>query len=280
MIGVFDSGSGGLTVLAALRRALPGQSFIYLGDHARAPYGHRSNQEIVTYTTEGLDYLMRRGCRLVIIACNTAASIALRTIQQDWLPYSYPDNRVLGVLVPMVEALAGVPWHHEDPVHDGAVPHRNVVLFATSKTVESRAYLEEVQKRAPGCAITQQACPDLAAMIEGGRDDAPLQSAINRWVETALGRTTGVPDAAVLGCTHYPLVDHLFRAALPVETVILSQPVLVAEALTDYLTRRPAFAQKAGSASLTCLTTGQAHHLAGLNGYMPELGGLFESVTL
>ena len=279
MIGVFDSGSGGLTVLAELKRALPNEAFLYLGDHARAPYGYRSNQEIVIYTQEGVGYLMGRGCRLVVIACNTAASVALRTVQQDWLPTHYPENRVLGVLVPMVEALAGVPWHHESPVE--VVPHRHVLLFATSKTVESRAYLEEVHKRAPACTITQQACPDLAAMIERGEDETILQAAISSWVIEATKTSGGAtPDAAVLGCTHYPLVSRLFAAALPSGTAILSQPELVAEALTDYLHRRPAFAQPSPDASITYLTTGQPGDLVGLNGYMPELGRLFDSILI
>jgi glutamate racemase len=282
MIGVFDSGSGGLTVLEALVEALPDESFLYLGDHARAPYGDRDNAEIVAYTTEAIDFLMRSGCRLVVIACNTAASVALRSIQQTWLPYHYPQNRVLGVLVPMVEALAGVPWHREVPHEDDVLRYPRVVLFATSKTVESRAYLEEVNKRAPGCAIVQQACPGLAGMIEDGAPEGDLEVAISRWVAAALDGHKGfVPDAAVLGCTHYPLVRHVFGRFLPEGTKVLSQPDLVADSLGDYLRRRPDFSDAGqGGRTVQYLTTGDPAHLHGLARFMNSLHGRFTRVGL
>ena len=282
MIGVFDSGSGGLTVLEALVEALPDESFLYLGDHARAPYGDRDNAEIVAYTTEAVDFLMRSGCRLVVIACNTAASVALRSIQQTWLPYHYPQNRVLGVLVPMVEALAGVPWHREVPHEDDVLRYPRVVLFATSKTVESRAYLEEVNKRAPGCAIIQQACPGLAGMIEDGAPDGDLEVAISRWVAAALDGHKGfVPDAAVLGCTHYPLVRHVFGRFLPKETKVLSQPDLVGDSLGDYLRRRPDFSDAGqGKRTVRYLTTGDPAHLHGLARFMNSLHGRFTRISL
>ena len=280
MIGVFDSGSGGLTVLEALVEALPEETFLYLGDHARAPYGERDNAEIVQYTIEAVDFLMRSGCGLVVIACNTAASVALRTIQQTWLPRHYPHNRVLGVLVPMVEALAGVPWHREVPHEDDVLLYPRVVLFATSKTVESRAYLEEVRKRAPGCDIVQQACPGLAGMIEDGTSEAGLLSSIEGRVAAALDGHRGfVPDAAVLGCTHYPLVRHLFARCLPEGTRILSQPELIAEALSDYLRRRPEFSDP-GDGSVRYLTTGDPAHLRGLAVFMTNLHGKFQRVAL
>jgi glutamate racemase len=282
VIGVFDSGSGGLTVLEALTQALPRESFLYLGDHARAPYGERDNGEIVAYTTQAVDYLMSQGCRLVVIACNTAASVALRTIQQTWLPHRYPENRVLGVLVPMVEALAGVPWHRDYPEEGDVVRYPRVVLFATSKTVESRAYLEEVRKRAPGCLIVQQACPGLAGMIEGGASTRELTEAVALWARAALiGHEGAIPDAAVLGCTHYPLVRDLFRDALPAETTILSQPELVAEALVDYLRRRPLYAGMAGEKpSLRYLTTGDPAALHGVTRFLHGLPASFSRVCL
>ncbi|HAJ21772.1 MAG TPA: glutamate racemase, partial [Rhodospirillaceae bacterium] len=105
MIGVFDSGHGGLTVLRALAASLPEERFVYLGDHAYAPYGMRSDTEIYQLTRRRVKDLIDRGCRLVIIACNTASAIALRRLQQEWLPGYAPTCRILGVFVPMVEAL-------------------------------------------------------------------------------------------------------------------------------------------------------------------------------
>lgn len=267
MIGVFDSGSGGLTILEALRQALPDQDFLYLGDHANAPYGHRSNTQIVAMTKDGIDTLMAAGCSLVILACNTAAAVALRTLQQDWLPAAYPENRILGVLVPMVEALTGVPWSqdhpHESPGHD-----RSIILFATRKTVESGSYLDEVAKRAPHVALAQKACPGLVDAIEGGAGERPIRGLIGGFVAEAL-TSRAAPDAAVLGCTHFPLVEHLFRRILPPKTELLSQPGIVARSLADYLTRHPQFSRP-GSGTVRLLTTGDPALLAASEAYLPD----------
>jgi glutamate racemase len=110
MIGIFDSGFGGLTVLRALTDAMPERRFLYLGDHAAAPYGNRHREEIYRLTQVSAQRLFARGCRLVVLACNTASASSLRRLQQEWLPIQYPDHRILGVLVPMVEAITGVPW--------------------------------------------------------------------------------------------------------------------------------------------------------------------------
>ncbi len=157
-----------------------------------------------------------------------------------------------------------------------------VVLFGTSKTIESRAYLEEVRKRAPGCAIVQQACPGLAGMIEDGAPEEKLHAVIAGWVRSALDGHGGFrPDAAVLGCTHYPLVRHLFGRCLPDGAQILSQPDLVSEALTDYLRRRPEFSMAGqGARSVRYLTTGDPAHLHGLARFMRNLHGQFTRVAL
>ena len=156
-----------------------------------------------------------------------------------------------------------------------------VVLFGTTKTIESRAYLEEVRKRAPGCAIVQQACPGLAGMIEDGASETDLLATISARVAAALDGHKGfVPDAAVLGCTHYPLVRHLFARCLPEGTRILSQPDLVADALSDYLRRRPDFSDAGqGERSVRYLTTGDPSRLHGLAVFMTNLHGQFTQVT-
>ncbi|RMD63161.1 MAG: glutamate racemase, partial [Alphaproteobacteria bacterium] len=111
MIGVFDSGHGGLTILRALVARLPNQTFAYLGDHARAPYGLRDREEIYRLTVENVTRLFDLGCRLVLLACNTASAVALRRLQRTWLPQVAPERRVLGILVPTVEAVTALPWH-------------------------------------------------------------------------------------------------------------------------------------------------------------------------
>ena len=272
-IGVFDSGSGGLTILKALRTALPKEDFVYLGDHRNAPYGHRSNADIVELTTAAVDYLMKRGCRLVILACNTAAAVALRTIQQDWLPHHYPENRVLGVLVPMVEAITGVPWHREEPTGKSLRDTRSITLFATRKTVESGAFAEELAKRAPALKLTSKACPGLVDAIEGGAGDLPVRGLISGFVQ----ETGSSPDAVILGCTHFPLVEDHFRAALGSAPRVYSQPVVVSEALQDYLARRPGFGTS-GSGSLTLLSTAPAmapgpEMIKGVSNLFEDAGG-------
>lgn len=259
MIGLFDSGSGGLTILSALRQRFPDRDFLYLGDHARAPYGHRTNRDIVDYTREGVDHLMKAGCTLVILACNTAAAVALRSLQQTWLGSAHPGKRVLGVLVPMVESLTGQPWGITDSVNAGTGPHHSVLLFATRKTVESGAYADEIKKRAPGIRLTQKACPGLVDAIEGGAGPLPLRGLVSGYVTEALKTMGHSPDAVFLGCTHFPLLEDMFREALveagAKDIAILAQPDTVAQALRDYLSRHHMLVPR-GTGQVTLLTSG------------------------
>ncbi len=256
MIGVFDSGSGGLTILKTLTERLPDQDFLYFGDHGNAPYGHRSNEQIVELTKTGVTQLMDAGCTLVILACNTAAAIALRSLQENWLPTHFPENRILGVLVPMVEAITGVPWSQQNssPIGSG----ERILLLATQKTVASDAYPQEVAKRAPQVELIQKACPGLVDAIEGGAGPAPLQGLINGFISEI---DTGGITKAVLGCTHFPLIEDYFRTALANDISILSQPQIVANALVDYLDRHKQYAKagsgQAGSGRVSLMTTGE-----------------------
>jgi len=230
-IGVFDSGLGGLTVLAALRARLAEQDFVYLGDNANAPYGVRTEAEIHALTRAGVARLFAEGCDLVILACNTASAVALRALQEDWLPAQGGARRVLGVFVPVIEALTGRPWAYRGPATPGAVAR--VALFATPATVGSHAFPRGLALQARGVEVVEQACPGL--------------------VDAVLARGPA-PEAAVLGCTHYPLVEDDFRAHLPETTGIFSQPGIVAESLAAYLDRHPRFRGKGGG--LRLLTTG------------------------
>ncbi len=281
MIGIFDSGSGGLTILRECTRRLPDQSFLYLGDHARAPYGDRDNKDIVNYTMEMVDGLFQHGCRLVILACNTAAAIAARTLQQDWLPAHYPDRRILGVIVPVVEALSGVRWRMPPLPVDQRGGKKTVGLFGTSKTIESQSYREEMQKHAPHCRMVEQACPGLVAAIEEGESAAALFAIIQSLAGRLLAQAPGGHiDSAVLGCTHFPLVEDLFRKALPGHVEILSQPALVADALADYIRRHPEFSTaEISPRAIRYLTTGDPAKLAHLESWLPGPGNPFEVFT-
>lgn len=258
MIGFFDSGSGGLTIMEGCRKVMPDASFVYLGDHANAPYGHRDNQAIVDLTKAGVDALFKQGCTLVVLACNTAAAVALKTLQQEWLPQAWPGRNILGVLVPMVEAVSGVAWADEQPSQESAKDVRNIILFATRKTVESGAYAEELAKRAPNLTLIQKACPGLVDAIEGGAGQLPLAGLVKGYVDEACEDIgDGRLDAAVLGCTHFPMVEHLFRQALGADVPLYSQPDVVAEALVRYIAAHPEYEIKAGRVTRLLSTSPQ-----------------------
>jgi glutamate racemase len=264
MIGVFDSGSGGLTVLQALRDALPDRDFIYLGDHRHAPYGVRTEGEINALTRFGVDHLFDLGCGLVIIACNTAAAVALRPLQRGWLQTTWPDRRVLGVLAPMVETITGVPWSGTPGRRRKGPPPRTVGVFATTRSVLTCAWRREIRARAPGVAVVQQQCPGLSTLIERGAPSADIDAAVGRFSAGLLGRLDTAPDAVVLGCTHCGLIADRFAAALPATSRILDQPGTVARSLADYLDRHPQTDADDGSGRVHFYTTGDSGAASGL----------------
>ena len=231
-VGVFDSGLGGLTVYDAVAKALPEVSFVYLGDNAHAPYGVRDADDIYNLTCTGVERLWAEGCDLVILACNTASAAALRRMQERWLP---PGKRVLGVFVPLIEALTERQWGDNSPPREVAVKH--VALFATPATVASRAFQRELAFRAIGVDVEAQACGGVVDAIEEG--DMILAEALVRSHVDALRRKMPDPQAAVLGCTHYPLMEKEFQDALGGHVKVFSQADLVAESLADYLARHP-----------------------------------------
>ena len=231
-VGIFDSGLGGLTVYQAAVERLPDVPFVYLGDNAHTPYGVRDADDIFELTTAGVSRLFEAGCDLVILACNTASAAALRRMQDGWVP---TDKRVLGVFVPLIEALTQRQWGDNSPPKEVDVKH--VALFATPATVSSRAFQRELAFRAIGVDVEAQACAGVVDAIEEG--DMILAEALVRSHVDALKRKMPAPDAAVLGCTHYPIVEDHFRAALGEGVRVFSQPNLVADSLADYLLRRP-----------------------------------------
>ncbi len=264
-IGVFDSGHGGLTILAALQQRLPDQHFLYLGDHAAAPYGERTPEEIYARTQAAVELLFALDCRLVILACNTAAAVAMRRLQQGWLARTHPTRRVLGVLAPMVEALSGRAWTGGQPLPWHRRTARSVAVFATRRTVESGAYPREVAARAPSVLVDQEPCPGLAGAIERDLAQGALADMVQDAIQRLLARhPSEPPQAAVLGCTHYPLVADAFAAALPAGVRLLSQPNVVAESLERYLARHPRF--HSGTGEPRFLTTGDAPRVSALAG--------------
>ena len=231
-IGVFDSGYGGLTILREIRKALPQYDYLYLGDNARAPYGSRSFDSVYDFTREAVDELFRRGCHLVILACNTASAKALRTIQQHFLPISDPDRRVLGVIRPTVEILGKVS------------KKRHIGLLATPGTVRSHSYRMEIQKIYPGMEITEQECPMWVPLVETGEFNGDgADYFVKKYIDQLLLADPEI-DTLILGCTHYPLLLPKIRQYTPGHIRILPQGELVAESLKDYLRRHPSMAER------------------------------------
>ncbi|MBR5327354.1 MAG: glutamate racemase [Paludibacteraceae bacterium] len=254
MIGIFDSGYGGLTILNHIRQRLPEYDYLYLGDNARAPYGTRSFDVIYEYTLEAVNYLQKRGCQLIILACNTASAKALRSIQQNDIN---PDEiRVLGVIRPTVEV---VPTRTRT---------KHIGILATQGTVASESYVIELQKQDPELVITQQACPMWVPLIECGEH---MHEGADYFVEkylTELLARDPLIDTIILGCTHYPLLQEKIEAFLANQSIsaqsvsVVAQGEIVAESLADYLERHQDIAERAmaGSrGSCTFLTTESAN---------------------
>jgi glutamate racemase len=265
MIGVFDSGLGGLTVLRALVERFPAVQFTYLGDHAHVPYGNRPSDEVVSLTRACVEALFDRGCRLVLLGCNTATAVAARRLQQTWLPNSswHGTHNVLGIVAPTVEAATQTPWAVTAPQYPQKYNTDLIAVFGTTRTVASGVYPEEIRKRCPKVEVVQQVCAELAGAIETQAPHDTLDALVKAGVDGLLAQTSGAPPhRAILGCTHFPLVEHLFRRHLPPFTRMLSQPVVVADSFEDYLARRPQYifgpAEGASKSRprVTLLTTG------------------------
>ena len=260
-IGVFDSGVGGLSVHHRLVERFPQADFVYLADQANTPYGGRAGEEIVDLTRAGCERLFGEGCDLIVLACNTASGIALRRLQQSWLPgyrreLGRPVN-VLGIIVPTIEAATGLPWEHEAERRGDKVEKLDVLaVFSTPATTASRVYEIEIDKRRQDVAVFSQACPDLASLIEQGAPRDELADAIQGHVKAITTRIGRAPDRAILGCTHYEIVADLFRAALPPGTPLIHQPQATADALARYLDRHTEFDPGRG-AGRRFLTTGR-----------------------
>ena len=259
-IGVFDSGVGGLTVHRALVDRFPSADLIYLADQANGPYGGKPGEEIVDLTRAGCERLFGLGCDMVVLACNTAASIALRRLQQTWLPgyrrqLGRPVN-ILGIIVPTIEAATGLPWEHEADRLGDKVEHLDVLgVFSTPATARSRVYEIEIDKRRQDIAVFSEPCPNLVRMIEAGASHDDLAKVVEGHVAALAKRIGRQPDRAILGCTHYEIVADLFRAALPAGTPLIHQPDSTADALQRYLDRHPEY-DRGGSGLRRFLTTG------------------------
>ena len=216
-IGVFDSGVGGLTVLAELRRRLPGEGTLYLGDNARTPYGPRPADEVRRFTIEAVEWLLGQDVKLLVLACNTATARALPDVRAS------SPVPVLGVVRPGAVAAAA------------ATRSRRVGVIATAGTVESGAYHDAIVEADAGIDVAQAAAPELVPMVEAGiLEGRRAETVLRAYLEPLVREQRGM-DTLLLGCTHYPLlrkpiqhivgptvsvVDSAFTTALAVEDLL------------------------------------------------------------
>jgi len=228
MIGIFDSGFGGLTIFKDIENRLPNYDYIYLGDNARAPYGQLSQQIIYNYTKQAVDWLFGQGCQLIILACNTTSAEALRQIQQEHLPSRWPGRNVLGVIRPLAEAA----------ILTGS---KKVAVIGTESTIESGSYNRELKHQNPNIEIIQQACPLLVRLIEAGQEKEESSREILGCYLEPIKKAN--PDVLILGCTHYGwLADDIVEFLGP-RVKILDSGQIIAAKLADYLDRHPEFKQ-------------------------------------
>lgn len=217
-IGVFDSGIGGLTVAQAIRQLLPQENMIYFGDTAHLPYGDKSEAAIQAYSIKIADVLLRKGCKVIVIACNSASSAAYELLKE----YVRKDAHIVNVIDPMVELITRQ--------YNG----KKVGLIGTKRTVQSGIYTNKIKESNQNISLQSLATPLLAPMIEEGFFNNQISHEI-------IAQYLGDPilkniDALVLACTHYPLIRKEINSFFDGRVDVLDSANVVAKALQDYLT--------------------------------------------
>jgi glutamate racemase len=238
-IGVFDSGVGGLTVLAELHRRLPGEPTLYLGDNARTPYGPRPAAEVARFTLEAVDWLLGQDVKLLVLACNTATAQALPDVRRR------SQVPVVGVVRPGAVAAAA------------ATRSRQVGVIATAGTVDSGAYHDAIVEADAAIEVAQLACPELVPMVEDGILDGRRAESVLRAYLEPLRASHPSMDTLLLGCTHYPLLRPAIERIMGPDVAVVDSAFTTALAVEDLLdalgSRAPA---EAGAARHRVTTTG------------------------
>jgi glutamate racemase len=239
-IAVFDSGVGGLTVLRALRRRLPSESLVYLGDTARLPYGTKSVDSIVRYALQATDHLVGLGVKMLVIACNTASAVSLDPIRDRFAPLP-----VVGVVEPGASAAVA------------ASRNGHLLVLATESTVKRHAYAKAIRALSPRASVEEKACSLFVALAEEGWNEGAIaESVARKYLDPIMGtERPDAPDTVVLGCTHFPLLEPAIRAALGPGPAIVDSATTTAESVARMLTSSGALTSKHGRGNLTFLAT-------------------------
>jgi len=217
-IGIFDSGVGGLTVLRCLREQLPHESFIYLGDTARLPYGTKSADSVIRYSLQAAEFLIARGIKYLVVACNTASAVAIEAMRERFAP-----TPVLGVIEP--GAIAGC----------AASRSGRLAVIATEGTVNGGAYQRAIARARPDAKVIARACSLFVALAEEGWTQGPIVEDIaRRYLAEIFG--AGGPDTLILGCTHFPVLIDAIRNVIGPDVAIVDSAHTTAAHLLQSLT--------------------------------------------
>jgi len=250
-IGVFDSGVGGLTVLKALRERMPCEDVIYLGDAARLPYGTKSSQTVTRYGVQCGAELIRRGIKLLVVACNTASAVAL-----DALRTANPDVPVIGVVEPGAKSACA------------ATRNNAIAVVGTESTIAGGAYQRAIHTISPEARIIGHPCPLFVALAEEGWIDGEVPRAVAaRYLAPVFNPASGtavpvIPDTLVLGCTHFPLLGPAIRETIPPATVIVDSAATTAETVHQQLNSTGLARAGRGCGTTVYLTTDDAARFA------------------
>lgn len=215
-IGVFDSGVGGLTVLRALCERFPNENFIYLGDTARVPYGTKSSRTVERYTLQVSDFLLERGVKALVAACNTASALGLGALRAQ------VEIPVVGVIQPGAQTAL-----------DAMGKNKRIGVIGTRSTIASGAYPQAINLLDPAARVTQLPCPLFVPLVEEGWSERPTARLI---IEESLEPLLAdPPEALILGCTHYPVLKEQIGAVMGPDVALVDSAEAVADALAQRL---------------------------------------------
>ena len=216
-IGIFDSGVGGLTVLAEIRKNLPNENIIYLGDTKNFPYGSRSKEEIIEFSIKNVETLIQKDVKIIVIACGTATSQALETLKQKF------DIPIIGIIEPTVEYVKNQNY-------------QEIGVIATEGTIRSGAWEQRLKEKMPEIKVINKACPMLATIAEEGKAQSTEgRQVIKQYMEPFKEKRI---DKIILGCTHYPIYEKIIREELGYEVELINTGGTESKYLKKYLKER------------------------------------------
>ncbi len=219
MIGVFDSGIGGLTVVRAVKRHLPDYDILYFGDTARTPYGTKSRETVIRYAIEDAELLLQKGAQMLVVACNTASSIATNTLKERF------DVPILEVISPAVKMAVSDP------------KRRRVGVIGTRATVNSGVYEEKIKAVRPEMMVYGEPCPLLVPLVEEGwLKKGETRKIVKKYLHPLKSKQI---DILILGCTHYPLLKEIIQAKIGKRVKVIDSSEVLSNSVTEFLRQHP-----------------------------------------